>query len=228
MINATIGANEIFLLDRVLTMITQMLSNNPMLEARIPPDKFTGINIAVTHHKAKLSYLLHNKEPPDKFMVLNNTDYGSHPQQKTYGSHKINTEADSYVPLSMIYENHLSVSTTDKYSSLVEKLPPEKKFLFSSELHYLRRRIPPDKIFGMKINVSFFMLSTISVLGEKYSFYDLPITFITSKGHHTPGSIIPPHDTYHGKLLRLQGCDSDISSIDDKNLGHYRCIKDTI
>ena len=53
-----------------------------MLEIRIPPDKCTMLNIAVTYHGKECQYTLPYKEPPNKFKVLNNTDYSIYPQKK--------------------------------------------------------------------------------------------------------------------------------------------------
>lgn len=49
MVNTAIKSFKFVSPDRVLTMFIQMPSNNPMLELRIPPDKCTVLNIAITH-----------------------------------------------------------------------------------------------------------------------------------------------------------------------------------
>ena len=85
-----------------------------MLDIRIPPDKCTVLNIPVTCHGEELRHVLVDREPRDKVMVLNNTDFSNHSQDKIYDYHKINTGADYCVPLSMIYDHHDFISTTKK------------------------------------------------------------------------------------------------------------------
>ena len=50
-----------------------------MLDIRITPDKCTMLNIAATHHVEELQHTLVDREPPDKLIVLNNTDFSIHP-----------------------------------------------------------------------------------------------------------------------------------------------------
>ena len=74
--------------DRVLTMCTQMPFHHTMLEIRIPPDKCTVLNIAVTYHGEERQYILPDKEPQDRFKILNTTEFGIHLNYNTYGCHK--------------------------------------------------------------------------------------------------------------------------------------------
>ena len=101
MVNTTIEADKIVPLARVLTMLTQIPSNNTMLEMCIPPDKCTVLNIAITYYGEEYHYTLPGKEPSHKFKVPKITSYVIHPNQNIYGSHKVNTRADVYVPLNI-------------------------------------------------------------------------------------------------------------------------------
>ena len=158
-----------------------------MLDIRIPPDKYTVLNIAGTYHWEEIHHILTDREPPDKFMVLNNTDLSNHSQDKTCDSHMINTEADYYIPLIMIYDNHDFTCTTKKEpSSIVDKLPPDK-IISSSELFHLNKRVPPDKPWFIEIDSSsynsstiakdVYFISTLLRYGENHNLHLLPSNF---------------------------------------------------
>ena len=208
-------------------MFTQISSNNPMLEVRIPPDKCTVLNIAVTYHGKQRQYILPPKDPSDRFKVLNTADYGISTNQSTSGYHKFHTTADFFVPLGIAYEDNSSLYTTDENFLLADKLPPDKKLSSSSELRYLRRRIPPDKTSDTEMNHSSFTPNTFVVFKEKYSFHNLPGTFISYKENYPLGSIIPPNNTDHGETLQPKKCVGDKSSPNFKKLGHHNYVKDT-
>ena len=109
MVNTATKPDKFVLLDEILTVFNQMPPNNSMLEVRIPPDKCTVLNIAVTYHGEECQYILPDKEPPDRFKVLNITDYVIHNSQNTNGYHKFNTRYGVYVPLGIKYEPDLNL-----------------------------------------------------------------------------------------------------------------------
>ena len=78
-------------------------------------------------------------------VMINNINVSKNHPHKDYGYYSINTGADYYVPLSIMYELPYSVYTSKKLFSLVDKVPPDKYTSSSSGLYHLKRRTPPDK-----------------------------------------------------------------------------------
>ena len=190
MLHTTTGADKTVPLGRVFTNITSKIIHISKLDIRIPPDKCAILNIAIIYHGEELQPILADREPPDKLILLNNTDFSIHPRRKVYDSHKINTGAGYYVPLSMICDYHTIISTTKESPPLVDKIPPDKFTSSYSDLLHLNRRVPPDKSFFIVIDLTSYNSSTIVkdidfapspvMYGENHSLHRLSNTLFPS------------------------------------------------
>ena len=112
-----------------------MLSNNLMLEVRIPPDKYTLPDIGVKYHGEELQNNQTTKESSDNFTDPNYTDYGIHVQQNVYGYQDITTEAEISFPLGSI---STMITGMISINPMLEIRTPPDKFTVINSLIYKR------------------------------------------------------------------------------------------
>ena len=106
------------------------------------------------------------------------------------------TESNKIVSLDGSSEYNSSYCTNYNLFPIVDKLPPDKKTSSSSDLCYLRRRIPPDKLI--------------------HSF--TPNTFVVFKENYSLGSIIPSNNTDDGESSQFKEGVGDTSSPTSRSL----------